>query len=86
MLNGEKAEESLRYVKKLQEKEGIDIKAAEKLERLYNYLAMNRDGIVPYYLREGLKMPVRTGWADIQALRNNGTQCVRHTGSKNEAQ
>ncbi len=57
MLNGEKAEESLHYVKKLQEKEGIDTKAAEKLYKLYNYLAMNRDGIVPYHLREGLKMP-----------------------------
>ena len=57
MLNGEKVEESLSYVKKLQEKAGIDVKATEKLEKLYNYLAMNRDGIVPYYLREGIKMP-----------------------------
>ena len=57
ILNGEKAKESLLYVKKLQEKESVDTKGSEKLEKLYKYLASNEDGIVPYHLREDIKMP-----------------------------
>lgn len=57
MLDEGKAEESLEYITKLMIEQKDDEKQMEKLEKLYNYLVANKEGITPYQKREEIKIP-----------------------------
>jgi len=57
MLDEGKTEESLEYIAKLMIEQKDDEKQMKKLEKLYNYLVANKEGIKPYQKREEIKIP-----------------------------
>jgi hypothetical protein len=52
-----KVSESLEIVSNMMIKNNDDEKLFEKLSKLYNYLVENKEGLVPYQLREEIKLP-----------------------------
>lgn len=57
MLHEGKVEESFEYLTKLMVKYTEDENKFKKLEKLYKYLFDNKTGLIPYQLREEIKMP-----------------------------
>ena len=56
-MNKGKASESLSLSQQLIIKNTNDEKRIKKLFDLYNYLVNNKEGLIPYHLREDIKLP-----------------------------
>lgn len=57
MLNSGKVEDSLNMVTEMMIKNNGDDKKLKKLETLYNYLVDNKEGLIPYQLRNDIQLP-----------------------------
>jgi hypothetical protein len=57
MLHDGKIDKSFEYLTGLMVKYTDDEKKFKKLEKLYTYLFENKTGLIPYHLREEIKMP-----------------------------
>jgi hypothetical protein len=57
LLGYGKVSESLEMITLMLIKNKDDEKIFEKLSKLYNYLVENKEGLVPYHLRKGIKLP-----------------------------
>lgn len=57
LLGCGKVSESLEMITLMMIKNKDDEKVFEKLSKLYNYLVENKEGLVPYHLRKGIKLP-----------------------------
>lgn len=57
LLNRGKVPESLNILEQLMIKNNVNEKELKKLSDLYNYLVNNKEGLIPYHLREDIRLP-----------------------------
>lgn len=57
LLNSEKAQDAIEYIVQLMIKNNSDENELKKLGELFNYFVENREGLVPYHLREEISLP-----------------------------
>lgn len=57
MLNQGNTDDSLNMITDIMIRDSSDDNKLKKLEVLYNYLVDNKEGLIPYHLREDIKLP-----------------------------